>query len=781
MKFLKYLLCFVLPILVSSQLFSQTKEWIVYTSSDSTLFTNQVIAVAIDSNSNKWIGTYLGGGINEISYDWQKQTGHAYGPIYSLAVDTNNIVWAGSGGLGLGECYNGSWGWLTPSNSQLPSLYVISIAVDQKNNKWIGTNEGLAKFDGRSWTKWTTADGLPSNTVYAIVIDSVGHVWAGTDKGLAKFNGQTWTAYNTQNSGLVDNFVWSLAKDKKGNIWIGTFGGGLSKFDGTSWSAYFSGVFVRAVAVDDSGYVWAGIYGGGVQEFDDHNWISYTTSNSGLPSDKIDGITVDPHNNKWISTDGGGLAVYKAGGVDQSFTIPPSPPPIVLDKQKIIDFESSYIDSCVVPSGGIIMARWWINTFQGTPHYKISPYASNFAAVGLLDDPTLSNLVIVKNWMTWVFNHLNADGTIYDYYVSGLQGGTELPAIDSYPGDNISDPDYNAKDSYAATFFTLAKRYIEVVPTDISWLKGYTSQLRSIGSALYSVIDDSTHMFGPDKADGLAIGKSDFKVKFTMDNSEVNEGLRSMVWLEQHVLGGDSSSFYEKLLNNQYYGFENLWNPNASSYYMYEGGPTSNWDTLWADGLAQLWPIMCGVVSPTSSRAVSLYNTFNIHYPTWQTGTTYSAYPWSAVFSLVASKMNDTTRANSYLGFIQNLINVNLCPSEWYVMEAGFALRAAKEVGQITSVIEVSKAIPQSLALAQNYPNPFNPATVIKASLNHDGMISLKIYNLLGQLVMTVDQGYKAAGEYSYNVNMSNFASGVYLYTLRQNDNFVTRKMILIK
>ncbi|MGB9592380.1 MAG: T9SS type A sorting domain-containing protein, partial [Candidatus Kryptoniota bacterium] len=65
--------------------------------------------------------------------------------------------------------------------------------------------------------------------------------------------------------------------------------------------------------------------------------------------------------------------------------------------------------------------------------------------------------------------------------------------------------------------------------------------------------------------------------------------------------------------------------------------------------------------------------------------------------------------------------------------------------------------------------------------LNNAGIMSLKIYNVLGQLVKVVDEGYKPAGTYIYNINMDNFGSGVYFYTLTQGSNSITKKMILMK
>lgn len=100
---------------------------------------------------------------------------------------------------------------------------------------------------------------------------------------------------------------------------------------------------------------------------------------------------------------------------------------------------------------------------------------------------------------------------------------------------------------------------------------------------------------------------------------------------------------------------------------------------------------------------------------------------------------------------------------------------------QTLSVQTVSNSIPTQFALSQNYPNPFNPSTDIRVSLRKSGPMSLTIYNVLGEVVKVVDQGYKPAGVYMYNVNMDNFASGVYFYSLRQGSNMVTKKMLLLK
>lgn len=89
---------------------------------------------------------------------------------------------------------------------------------------------------------------------------------------------------------------------------------------------------------------------------------------------------------------------------------------------------------------------------------------------------------------------------------------------------------------------------------------------------------------------------------------------------------------------------------------------------------------------------------------------------------------------------------------------------------------------PDSYSLSQNYPNPFNPSTNIRFSLAKSGNVSLKIYNVMGQLVKSIiSNEYKSRGTYEYNINMDSFASGIYFYILNAGNQRITRKMVLLK
>ena len=231
----------------------------------------------------------------------------------SISVDAQGNGWIGTEG-GLGKYDGNSWTFYTPSNSNFPGLTVHSSIIDGQGNKWFGTDShGLVKFDGSNWTTYNTSNsGLPENTVYALAIDGQANKWIGTYSGLAKYNGTNWTAYNSSNSipDMSGIEILSLAVDGQGNKWIGTWAFGLVKFDGTNWTTYdnsnswIPSNYVYAITPDAQGNIWIGTHLG-VGKFDGINWTTYNESNSGLPNNKVHAIAIDGDGNKWIGTEEG--------------------------------------------------------------------------------------------------------------------------------------------------------------------------------------------------------------------------------------------------------------------------------------------------------------------------------------------------------------------------------------------------------------------------------------------------------------------------------------------
>ncbi len=88
---------------------------------------------------------------------------------------------------------------------------------------------------------------------------------------------------------------------------------------------------------------------------------------------------------------------------------------------------------------------------------------------------------------------------------------------------------------------------------------------------------------------------------------------------------------------------------------------------------------------------------------------------------------------------------------------------------------------PKVYFLAQNYPNPFNPSTKISYGIQEAGVVTIKVYNILGSEVATLVNEHKPAGNYEASFGKNELASGVYIYRLTVNNFIQTRKMILEK
>jgi hypothetical protein len=93
----------------------------------------------------------------------------------------------------------------------------------------------------------------------------------------------------------------------------------------------------------------------------------------------------------------------------------------------------------------------------------------------------------------------------------------------------------------------------------------------------------------------------------------------------------------------------------------------------------------------------------------------------------------------------------------------------------------VEENLPSVYALRQNFPNPFNPTTEIYYDLPESGPVSIVLYNILGQSVLTLVDEVQSAGYKSFNLNMSLFPSGVYYYRMQAGGFNDLKKMVLIK
>ena len=314
---------------------------------------------------------------------------------------------------------------------------------------------------------------------------------------------------------------------------------------------------------------------------------------------------------------------------------------------------------------------------------RIMPYFANIACRALLKMPTAENVAAVKKWMVWYMGKLNGS-------INPVTGNAEIPGsvYDYYGVAETNKGTYDSADSYAATFLSLAKELGLLSPADLAWLAGHSSELTLIASALEKCIDNSTNNvptgFSPDDNDGLSVDSYIHGAKYLMDNAEVNEGLKALVWLQNKAVVSGSATHYQELADANTNAIESqLWRGTMYNWYDdgSNGSTNSKWSVFYADATCQLYPCMYGVIDVTSKRANMMYRDFNINYTNWSNGTVYDAggYPW-AVVCYAAAVINDKTRVDAYINHILSFNKLGTQKPNWYIAEAAFCVLAADKM-----------------------------------------------------------------------------------------------------
>ena len=167
-----------------------------------------------------------------------------------------------------------------------------------------------------NFDSWTIGDGLPQNSVWTILQTGDGYLWMGTYEGLARFDGVDFKVFdNTNTAEMKSNWVRALAKDRRGNLWVGIENGGLLRVAGDQF-AYYSesdglpSLKVRTLLADNSGNLWIGT-DKGLSRMREGRLENFTIRD-GLPGELILSLAEDDRGALWIGTDNG-LARLKDG------------------------------------------------------------------------------------------------------------------------------------------------------------------------------------------------------------------------------------------------------------------------------------------------------------------------------------------------------------------------------------------------------------------------------------------------------------------------------------
>ncbi|MDZ7342250.1 MAG: hypothetical protein ONB27_12910, partial [candidate division KSB1 bacterium] len=166
---------------------------------------------------------------------------------------------------------------------------------------------------------YTAKDGLPMNSLKKVFQDSRGYIWIGTQEGLVRFDGVEFMLYDkSKHPGLKSNFILDIAEDANGNLWLATGGGGISRFDGFKFTTYdttdgLAHNFVNKIIVGKDGIIWAGTQNG-LSRFRNGQFINYTIDD-GLCGNNIQALFEDSDGNLFIGNSGSGLNMITNGSI----------------------------------------------------------------------------------------------------------------------------------------------------------------------------------------------------------------------------------------------------------------------------------------------------------------------------------------------------------------------------------------------------------------------------------------------------------------------------------
>lgn len=243
---------------------------------------------------------------------WLSRSGLPHNTVMAMEQTADGYMWLGTE-EGLARFDGNRFTVFNKRNTpELRNDCVLSLLVDHNGDLWIGTRgPGLTRYSHGHFQAFQPHNGLPSESILALYEDARGAIWIGTaGGGLARYLNGTFYTFTT-GEGLADNTVFSIAGDANGVLWIGTHNG-LSRLSGGKFSTYrtadgLGSNYVRTVYVDHKGTVWVGTDGSGLASKNAHGFTRWTTEDK-TTNNAVLSIYEDRSHTLWAGMLGGGLS-----------------------------------------------------------------------------------------------------------------------------------------------------------------------------------------------------------------------------------------------------------------------------------------------------------------------------------------------------------------------------------------------------------------------------------------------------------------------------------------
>jgi ligand-binding sensor domain-containing protein len=718
--------------------------------------TNNNVNCIVKENDSLWLGT-TGGLIKFNPFDlshiiYTKENSELpHHNITSIAIDSIGNKWLGTRGGGVIKFDGLKWQVYNQKNTPLSNDFINSVSIDSAGNLWVALEyASIFRYDGNNWYDYYDSAGFPPIGLFDvkyICVDRTNTVWFPSHIGITKYDGNIWERFTPDNSGVPSYKIQTIFVDDSNYVWIGTLENGIAKYDRQNWSSYTDGAFANValcLSRDEEGNVWIGTHNYGVIKFDYYSWTTYF--DAPLPSDRINSIFVTSENKKWIGTELGFTSFNNQIWTNHEFTHN--------------NLFSNEIVSLCYDSNNIIYigTKYWghyIFKFKGDEF-------SNFAS-GLVDPMELEisyndqlwaagygSGAGVYNQSNWTFYNNGNSGLSNNYIFCIYPDGDSLIWFGTWGGlfkfDGIGWTSYNKDNSplTSNTIMTITRDHNSNL-----WIGLFPELMSGQDGGVF-------------KFDGSAWTRYHYNNSGLPSNSvrKIIVDSNNTKWFATQPfpagfvdLGGGIASFSQ----------DNIWTVYDTTNSKLE----TNWVTDIALDLDEsIWittkPEWKHVAFQSNYYGGGIYRFDNYSWNYFSTNN--SLLPDNHVTSIDVD-----TYGNKWIGTVNGLSVYN---------KSGIVTFIEEENTNFNS---------NNFNLSQNYPNPFNPSTIINYSLIEAGIVSIKVYDILGSEVATLVNETKPAGTYEVEFNASQLPSGVYIYRMSVGSSgkaggyTASKKILLVK
>jgi signal transduction histidine kinase/ligand-binding sensor domain-containing protein/CheY-like chemotaxis protein len=244
-----------------------------------------------------------------VHQSWQTDAGLPQNSVYSIAQTPEGYVWIGTES-GLARFDGVRFEVFNRANTPvLGTDMITALKVDHEGTLWVGTAAGLLSYRERKFQPFKIAANIWHGKVSCLYEDEQHGLWIGTDgSGILRKQGDSANAF-TRADGLPDDAVYAVTGNHRGSIWIGTLHGlvqtGIDRFTPVPIAA-LQNAPVHALQLDREGVLWIGTYGNGLFSYAFERTQRFTTAD-GLSSNAISALCEDDGGTLWIGTSDSGL------------------------------------------------------------------------------------------------------------------------------------------------------------------------------------------------------------------------------------------------------------------------------------------------------------------------------------------------------------------------------------------------------------------------------------------------------------------------------------------